>query len=89
MGYDQLYKVALRLKKSFLKGWAQTLWKGLGYAVLVVMAFAAVVNIVVGIIAGLEGEWGIALGLIFLGAGAVLLTELLFNYFFPDTPPSS
>jgi hypothetical protein len=71
----------LRTVKTFIDEYRESaLGRRIGYVIIIGLGFVAVLNLVVGLIAGIKGEWLVASGLVLLGGGFILVCELLFDY---------
>lgn len=80
MALERLQEMARTVKRVLDRAREYALVRGIGYGIVVMLGFAAIVNLVVGVVAGLQGEWAAALGLILLGGGLVLACELIVDY---------
>ncbi len=77
---DQLQELLRRASRLLEEYRDLTFVRWIGYAVIMGLGFMAALNLVVGLIAVLQGEWLVGLGLVLLGGGFILGCEALFDF---------
>lgn len=77
---DQLQELLRRASRLLEEYRDLTFVRWIAYAVIMGLGFMAALNLVVGLIAVLQGEWLVGLGLVLLGGGFILACEALFDF---------